>query len=65
LPIIGKKSFNRNEVSTEHALYFYAKMLRMNIVPISVDPKIYRQSDYIDKKKQAGLSESLGGHELI
>jgi len=65
LPIIGKKSFNRNEVSTEHALYFYAKMMRMNIVPISVDPKIYRQSDYIDKKKQAGLAESLGGHELI
>jgi hypothetical protein len=65
LPIIGSKSFNTNKVGTEHALYFYAKMLRMTIVPISIDPKIYRQHDYIDRKKQAGLNEELGGHELI
>lgn len=65
LPVLGTRSFNTSRVSTEHALYFYAKMLRMEVVPISIDPKIYRQQDYIDRKKQAGLEESLGGHELI
>lgn len=65
LPILGTKSFGNGNPGTEHALYFYAKMLRMDIVPISIDPKIFRQTDYLDRKKQAGLEESLGGHELI
>jgi len=65
MPIIGRRSFNENHVSTEHALYFYAKMLRMNVRPISIDPKVYRQSDYIERKLAAGLDGGLGGHELI
>jgi len=65
LPVLGSKCFNNGRVGTEHALYFYAKMLRMQVVPISIDPKIYRQKDYLDRKRQAGLEESLGGHELI
>ena len=66
LPIIGNRCFPRGgRVGTEHALYFYAKMLRMEVQPISIDPKIYRQSSYIDWKRKAGLEESIGGHELI
>jgi hypothetical protein len=65
LPIIGKKTFNKNLIGTEHALYFYIKMLRMNIHPLTVDPKIYRQEDYLTKKEQAGLQGELGHHELI
>jgi hypothetical protein len=65
LPIIGKRSFNGNKVGTEHALYFYAKMLRMNIYPLSIDPKVYRQSDYLERKIAAGLPGELGHHELI
>jgi len=65
LPMLGSRSFNNPLVSTEHALYFYAKMLRMHVGSLSIDPKIYRQSDYITIKQQAGLAGELGGHELI
>lgn len=66
LPIIGKKSFPNNDiVSTEHALYFYSKMLRMNVSPISVDPKIYRPENYLEQKIAGGLPGTLGNHELI
>lgn len=65
LPIIGKKSFQNKNPSTEHTLYFYSKMIRMNVLPISVDPKIFRSADYIDEKIKAGLPGELGGHELI
>lgn len=66
LPVIGKRSFISNqETCTEHALYFFAKMIKMNVHAISVDPKIFRQSDYLELKKQAGLEQGLGGHELI
>jgi hypothetical protein len=65
LPIMGSRSFNNPLVSTEHALYFYAKMLRMHIKKLSIDPKIYRQRDYVAIRQQVGLSGELGGHELI
>jgi len=65
LPTIGSRCFNGQWTSTEHSLYFYAKMLRMHVKGLSLDPKVYRQSDYIDRKIQSGLSAELGGHELI
>ena len=66
LPIIGKRSFNSNNlVGPEHALYFYAKMLNIEISPLSSDPKIYRALDYLDRKIKSGLEGELGGHELI
>jgi hypothetical protein len=65
LPVIGKKSFNKNLVGTEQALYFYAKMLRMHIHPLTIDPKVYRQSDYLMRKQAAGLTRELSHHELI
>ena len=69
LPILGKKSFNSNDfevtTSPEHALYFYAKMLNIEISPLSSDPKIYRALDYLDRKIKSGLEGELGGHELI
>jgi hypothetical protein len=37
----------------------------MNVSPIAVDPKVYRPSDYIQKKIENGLPGELGGHELI
>jgi hypothetical protein len=65
LPTIGNRCFNGQWTSTEHSLYFYVKMLRMHVKGLSLDPKVYRQSDYIDRKIQSGLSAELGGHELI
>ena len=65
LPIIGKRSFNNNLVGTEHSLYFYSKMLNMEISPLSFDPKIYRGKDYLNRKIKSGLEGELGGHELI
>jgi len=64
-PVIGMKSFNSNPIGTEHSLYFYAKMLNMSIMPLFVDPKIYRLSDHIEKSKEIGLPGVLGIHELI
>lgn len=66
IPMIGTRSFNKQyQIGTEHALYFYAKMLRMNIHALSFDPKVYRQSEYLEQKQQAGLAPELGSHELI
>ena len=64
-PVIGKKSFPNSSTGTEHTLYFYAKMLNMTISPILVDPKIFREASYLDKKIEAGLTGGLGNHELI
>jgi hypothetical protein len=64
-PIIGRKSFDIKFCGTEHNLYYYAKMLNMSISPIMVDPKIFREADYIEKKIAIGLPGELGGHELI
>lgn len=66
LPMIGRKSFLPNAlIGTEHSLYFYSKMLRMRVRALGADPKIYRPSDYLEKKAQAGITSGLGGHELI
>jgi hypothetical protein len=65
LPCIGSRSFISNDIATEHVLYFYAKMLKMSVRAISIDPKIFRQSNYLELKQQAGFAEGLGGHELI
>lgn len=66
LPILGKRSFGAHKLTgTEHALYFYAKMLNMEISPLTFDPKICRTQDYLDRKIVAGLEGELGGHEII
>ncbi len=65
LPSIGRRSFLGKDIATEHALYFYAKMLKMSVRAISIDPKIFRQENYLELKQQAGLDQELGGHELI
>lgn len=64
-PLIGEKSFRTIHVSTEHALYWYIKMLRMKVRPLCVDPKIYRMESHLDTKQMAGLLPELGNHELI
>jgi hypothetical protein len=66
LPILGRKSFNGNHITTEHALYFYSKMINMEISHIDFDPKIFRGKEYLDRKIKAGMDNGeLGGHELI
>lgn len=63
---IGPRAFsNSKNVSTETTLYYYAKMLRMNIKPIEIDPKICRPEYYVDMKAKLGLPGGLGGHEII
>ena len=65
IPIIGTKSFNGQQIKTENVLYFYAKMFRMNIYPLTIDPKVCRQEDYVEKLIEAGLPGELKHHELI
>ena len=65
LPIIGKRSFNKNLIGPEHSLYFYSKMFNIEISPLLFDPKIYRSEDYLNRKIKSGLEGELGGHELI
>lgn len=67
LPQFGIRPFGTTDVgvSPEHVLYYYAKMLRMQIHALTVDPKIYRQSDYLINKVEAGQPAELGGHELM
>lgn len=65
LPIIGKRTFNKNLVAPENALYFYAKMLRMKIHPLTFDPKIFRADDYLIKRTEVGLQGNLESHEHI
>lgn len=68
IPIIGSKSFSGSgttPVSVEHALYFYSKMIKMNVSPISVDPRIFRSAEHIRARLKSNLSGSSGSHELI
>jgi hypothetical protein len=65
LPILGSKSFSNKKPGTEHTLYYYVKMLQMHVHPIHVDPKVFRESDYLEKRINAGLLGELGNHELI
>lgn len=65
IPIIGTKSFNGEQIKTENVLYFYAKMFRMNIYPLTFDPKICRPENYVDLRLQAGLSAELEPNDII
>jgi hypothetical protein len=66
LPIIGLKSFQKNEhLFIEGGFYFYAKMLRLSVRSVPVDPKVYRLSNHLELKDKVGLSGGLGNHELI
>lgn len=66
IPILGTRMFNgRTDVTTEESLYFFVKMLKMNIQSLDIDPKIFRDVDYIKQKEKIGLKEGLGYHELI
>jgi len=66
LPIIGKNSFNKSlEISTEQCLYFYCKMLRMEIKPLLIDPKIYRDENHLIDKEDVGMKGELKKNEII
>jgi hypothetical protein len=64
LPIIGKNSLP-DHVGTEHSLYYYAKMMRLNVRSLYIGPKVYRMPDYVDKKIEYNIPGGLGGHELM
>lgn len=51
-------------LSTERALFYYAKMMKLKIKPIFIDPKICRGEDYLLLKKEKGLGD-LGGFEIV
>lgn len=67
IPIMGTKTFptKYKTLGTEDALYFYVKMLRIDINPLNVGPKIFRQENYLELKQKIGLMEGLGGYEII
>ena len=47
LPIMGTKSFptKSQNLTTEDAFYFYSRMLKINVKPILVNPKIIRNEN--------------------
>lgn len=70
LPLLGSKSFRRPNDSSypivESVLYFYIKMLNINVYNINnMDPKIYRMKNTIDIKNQYGLNLDNEPYELI
>lgn len=66
LPIIGLKAFQKNEhLFVEGGFYFYAKMLRLSVRSVPVDPKVFRLSNHLELKDKFGLEGGLGNHELI
>jgi hypothetical protein len=52
-------------LGTEDAIYFYMRMLKIDVYPIYVNPKIYREENYLELKEKSGLMEGLGVHEII
>lgn len=66
-PIMATRTFptKHETLSTEEALYFYTRMLKIDVNPINVNPKICRQENYIELKEKSGLMEGLGTHEII
>jgi predicted metalloprotease len=40
-------------------------MLKIDVHPIYVNPKIYRQENYLELKEKCGQTEGLGIHEII
>ena len=66
MPVIGIKSFTKNEhLFIEGGFYFYAKMLRLAVRSVLIDPKVYRLSNHLELKDKFGLAGGLGNHELI
>jgi hypothetical protein len=65
IPIIGTRSFNGSQIKTENVLYFYAKMLRMSVYPLTFDPKLCRQDDYLEQRVKAGLDGELQSNDVI
>lgn len=52
------------QISTEHSLFYYAKMMKIKIKPISIDPKICRTEEYISLKNKLGIGDQ-GGFEVV
>lgn len=70
IPLLGSKSFPRSNKNpnplVESVLYYYVKMLNINVSNIEImDPKIYRMENTLDIKKQYGLSLDYQEHERI
>jgi len=67
IPIMGIRTFptKHDTLGTEDALYFYSRMLKIDVHSIYVNPKIYRQENYLELKEKCGQMEGLGVHEII
>jgi len=67
LPMLGSKVLGTDsyEISTEHALYLYMKMLSIDLKPLTVDPKIFRGPEYLSAMLLLDKNSRLGQHELV
>lgn len=67
IPLMATKTFpsKLQTLGTEDAFYFYSRMLKIDVFPIYVNPKIYRDENYLILKQKSGLEEGLGVHEII
>jgi len=70
LPLLGSKSFPKSDKNPnpliESVLYFYIKMLKINVYNIdNMDPKIYRMENTLDIKKQYDINLDNEPYELI
>lgn len=68
IPVIGTRPFPPTVLASlqvENLLFFYAKMLRINVEPIHIDPKICRFNDYIIQLMNSKKQTSIGKYEII
>lgn len=67
LPILGTKMIGTDSyaISTEHAMYLYAKMLCIDINGLIFDPKIFRGKEYLDTLLTIDNTAKLRGNELV
>jgi len=66
IPTFSDRCFpNRKYILPENVLFFYIKMLKININPLKVDPKIFRFDNLLDVKKKLGWLVKLENYEEI
>jgi hypothetical protein len=66
MPFMGKATFpSRRVIGSELSLYFYAKMLKMDIHSIGWDPKICRGEEHLELIKKNNIDLATGGCNVI
>lgn len=68
LPVIGVNPFPKHlqpTLGTENLLFYYAQMLRIKVLPIHINPKICRFTDYVMQLSECNNQEGISHYEII